>query len=60
MLLVDADDAIKTSAVDLSMAEVEVSGGKKVLSSVADVDEFVQALRIALNTAINEGKRITR
>jgi hypothetical protein len=44
----------------IPMEQVRVEGGKKVLSSVADVDEYVEALRAALNAAINEGKRITR
>jgi len=39
---------------------VEVSGGKYVLATAADVDEYVDAFRAALQLTIAEGKRITR
>jgi hypothetical protein len=44
----------------IQIAQVSVQGGKQVLESVADVDDYVEALRAALAAAVAEGKRITR
>lgn len=43
----------------IQIAEIPVQGGKSVLASVADIDEYVEALRAALTSAVAEGKRIT-
>lgn len=44
----------------VQIAQIPVQGGKPVLTSAADVDEYVEALRAALTNAVAEGKRITR
>jgi len=44
----------------VQIAQIPVQGGKPVLASAADVDEYVEALREALTAAVAEGKRITR
>lgn len=42
------------------MAQVAVQGGKTVLASIADVDDYVVALRAALVAAVQDGKRVMR
>lgn len=42
------------------ISQVIVPGGKIVLATAIDVDEYVEALRVALQATIVEGKRITR
>lgn len=44
----------------VAISQIEVVGGKFVLTTGADVDEYVEALRAALQSTIAEGKRITR
>ncbi|MBX3194872.1 MAG: BREX system P-loop protein BrxC [Microbacteriaceae bacterium] len=44
----------------VALTSIPVSSAKLVLASAADVDEYVDALRAALQAAIAEGKRITR
>lgn len=44
----------------VQISQIPVQGGKPVLTSAADVDEYVEALRAALTNAVSEGKRITR
>lgn len=50
----------RPAAQFVQIAQILVQGGKPVLATTADVDEYVEALRAALTAAINEGKRITR
>ena len=42
------------------IGQIQVASTKLVLSTDADVDEYVDALRLALHAAIADGKRITR
>lgn len=42
------------------ISTVDVVGGKIVLATVGDVDDYVEALREALTKTINQGNRITR
>lgn len=44
----------------VALTSIQVSSAKHVLASGSDVDEYVEALRAALQAAIAEGKRITR
>lgn len=44
----------------IQITQIAVPGVKPVLTSAADVDEYVEALRSALTSAVAEGKRITR
>ncbi|MBX3104729.1 MAG: BREX system P-loop protein BrxC [Cryobacterium sp.] len=44
----------------VALTSILISNAKLVLASAADVDEYVEALRSALQSAIAEGKRITR
>ncbi len=44
----------------IQITQIPIQGGKQVLASEADVDEYIEALRTALTTAVAEGKRITR
>lgn len=44
----------------ISITKLPVHGGKTVLASTSDVDEYVEALRAVLTAAVQEGKRITR
>jgi len=42
------------------IGQIQVTSAKVVLSTGADVDEYVDALRSALHAAIADGKRVTR
>lgn len=50
----------KAAPVFVPMSKLSVHGGKAVLGTISDVDEFVEELRAVLIAAIEEGKRITR
>ncbi|GAA1743401.1 BREX system P-loop protein BrxC [Microcella frigidaquae] len=50
----------KTAPQFVQITQIPVQGGKQVLASETDVDEYVDALRAVLIAAIAEGKRITR
>jgi hypothetical protein len=43
----------------ISIDAIQVAGGQQVLSTDADVNEYIESLRSALTNAINAGKRIT-
>ncbi|MEJ1922501.1 BREX system P-loop protein BrxC [Microbacterium sp. KHB019] len=44
----------------VALTSITISSAKLVLTTAADVDDYVEALRAALQAAISEGKRITR
>ncbi len=52
--------AAKPTPEFVSITKLPVHGGKTVLASTSDVDEYVEALRAVLTAAVQEGKRITR
>ena len=49
--------SVPVPTVHISTVDV---GGKFVLTTSADVDEYIEALRAALQSTIAEGKRVTR
>lgn len=55
-----AAKAAEPTPVFVSITKLPVHGGKTVLASTSDVDEYVEALRAVLTAAVQEGKRITR
>ncbi|WP_394194963.1 BREX system P-loop protein BrxC [Microbacterium foliorum] len=44
----------------ISITKLPVHGGKTVLASTSDVNEYVELVRAVLTAAVQEGKRVTR
>lgn len=57
----EADDETPASGVTFrAIGSITVIGGKDVLATADDVDEYVEALRTALKAAMLDGAQITR